>query len=179
MAFPKFSPVFLVITGIAAVFMFLAVLFNIISLGSNNWYEIGNVMNIGLWKICYPSGCYTQDVEDWMKAVRALLILPILLVLAVVPIFVIGMALKKGLITFIAVLLVGIQGVMVAIAMIIFTSATYHNEAEDYLAWSYVMGWISVIFYEISGLALVIVTVVHVLSNKLSYYNIGHNLTFI
>ena len=126
--------------------------------------------------MCYPIGCYTQDVANWMKAVRALLILPLLLVLAVAPIFVVGMALKKGLITFIAVLLVGTQGVMVAIAMTIFTYETFDNNAQEYLAWSYVLGWISVVFYGISGLALVIVTVV--LSNKLSHYNIGHNLTF-
>ena len=172
MALPKFSPAFLVITGIAAFFMFLAVLFNIISLGSNNWYESGSSYS-GLWKTCFNGKCYTpseSDADDWLKAVRALLILPILLVLIVAPIFVVGMALKKGPITFIAVLLVGIQGVMVAIAMIIFTSETYDNNKQEYLAWSYVLGWISMIFYGISGLALGLATVV--LFNKLSHYNI-------
>ena len=176
MALPKFSPAFLVITGIAAFFMFLAVLFNIISLGSNNWYiyEIELIQfNSGLWKTCISGQCHTlseSDADDWFKAVRALLILPILLVLIVAPIFVVGMALKKGLITFIAVLLVGIQGVMVAIAMIIFTSETYNNNAQEHLAWSYVLGWISMIFYGISGLALALATVV--LFNRLSHYNI-------
>ena len=173
MALPKFSPVFLVITGIAAFFMFLAVLFNIISLGSNNWYElkVGPLTNIGLWKICDHRECSTRsesNVEDWERAVRAFLLLPVLVVLAVAPTFVIGMALKKGLITFIAVLLIGVQGVLVTIAMVIFTSGTYDSQWEDYLAWSYILGWISIIFYGISGLALALAT--FVFFNELSQY---------
>ena len=120
MALTKFSPVFLVITGIAAFFMFLAVLFNIISLGSNNWYEIESV-NIGLWKNCsHTAGCSKIDVADGVKAVRAFLLLSVLLVFPVAPLMVVGIALKRGPILFIAVLLTGVQGMMVAISMIIF-----------------------------------------------------------
>ena len=165
MALPKLSPVLLVIiTGIAAFFMFLAVLFNIISLASNNWLEVREpssqlTVNSGLWKTL----CITQDessVPNWHKTVRVLLILPILLVLLITPPFIVGIVLKKGIITLIAVLLTVIQAVIVAVSMLYFTMRSYEASLEENLAWSYVMGWISMMFYGISGGTTALVTAV-------------------
>ncbi len=165
----------------------------IVGLATPWWCLVSNLpepiegVHFGLWRACFSSAWETSNVcgevtgllfidATWLNAVRAMVIISILLSLATLPLAVVSTVKSSLILSAAAALLVLAQAITMMIGLAVFIGEI-HDEFNGFgvssVGWSYGIGWAGVGFYITGTVCLVIQTVMLKRENR--YENITHD----
>jgi len=130
----------------------------VVSCGSTYWQKIdGLSVNEGLWQECTAFGCTDVEIyaegKDMLNAVRALVVLGILLIAITMLIDILGACCQKNL--SVAMLILQI----IAVASVAGGLGLYTKELEKPLyawGWSFMLGWAGVGVYVVAFLLVTV-----------------------
>ena len=151
----------------------------ILSLATPWWCVVSNLpepiegVHFGLWRACFSSAWETSNVcggvtgllfidATWLNAVRAMVIISVLLSFATLPLAVISTVKNSWIFSTAAALLALAQAAIMMIGLAVFIGEIY-KELSDFgvstVGWSYGIGWAGVGFYIAGAVCLAIQTI--------------------